>query len=106
MSEIYHITTAADWELALKNGFYASASLADEGFIHCSQEEQIAGVLQRYYAGRLGLVKLVIDPEKLESRLIYEWSPSTQDTFPHIYGPINLGAVTGIQQITNTKPGD
>jgi uncharacterized protein (DUF952 family) len=70
--------------------------LKEEGFIHCSQENQVEGVLQRYYAGQTDLVKLVIDTEKLTSRFVFEWSPSTADTFPHIYGPLNLEAVVQV----------
>ncbi|HEY4151541.1 MAG TPA: DUF952 domain-containing protein, partial [Chitinophagaceae bacterium] len=78
-------------------GRYESASLAHEGFIHCSADDvQVKGVLQRYFAGKKDLVKLVIDTDKLTSRFIYEWSPSTSDTFPHVYGPINLDAVTSV----------
>jgi uncharacterized protein (DUF952 family) len=93
MPLIYHIATSADWNKAKENGFYAHPSLKDEGFIHCSQEQQVAGVLERYFPGRKDLVKLVIDTDKLTSKYIFDWSPSTQDTFPHIYGPVNLDAV-------------
>lgn len=97
MPVIYHVTTAAEWQAATVNGAYTAPSLQAEGFIHCSaDDEQVTGVLQRYFAGRTQLVKLVIDTEKLSSRFIYEWSPSTADTFPHIYGPINVDAVTAI----------
>ena len=96
MPIIYHITFRADWDAAKQKGFYEAASLKEEGFIHCSQEEQVAGVLDRYYKGKTGLVKLVIDTDKLTSRYVFEWSPSTQDTFPHIFGPINTDAVVEV----------
>jgi uncharacterized protein (DUF952 family) len=99
MPIIYHVTTEADWKQAQENGFYESPSLKNEGFIHCSQEEQVAGVLERYFADKTNLVKLVIDTDKLTSQFIYEWSPSTTDTFPHVYGPINLDAVIKVQAI-------
>lgn len=99
MSTIYHITTQAEWDTASRSGLYEAASLKEEGFIHCSQEGQIAGVLERYFQGKTNLVKLVIDTDKLTSRWIYEWSPSTADTFPHIYGPINTDAVAGVEKI-------
>ena len=79
--------------VAKEKGSYEAPSLRSEGFIHCSQDHQVAGVLERYFAGKDGLVKLVIDTDKLESRYVSEWSPSVQDTFPHIYGPINVSAV-------------
>lgn len=96
---IYHITFREDWEKAIASGAYVTESLHKEGFIHCSESAQVAGVLDRYYAGKKGLVKLTIDPAKLSSRLIHEWSPSTLDTFPHIYGPINLDAVVEVEQL-------
>lgn len=96
MPVIYHVTTAGDWDAARQKGFYEHPSLTAEGFIHCSQENQVAGVLERYFEGQTNLVKLVIDTDRLTSRFVFDWSPSTQDTFPHIYGPINLDAVTEI----------
>ncbi|HTE10628.1 MAG TPA: DUF952 domain-containing protein [Chitinophagaceae bacterium] len=100
MPVIYHVTTAAEWEAAKKKGVYTTPSLQAEGFIHCSADDaQVAGVLQRYFSDKSDLVKLVIDTAKLSSRFIYEWSPSTADTFPHVYGPINLDAVIETKKI-------
>jgi uncharacterized protein (DUF952 family) len=99
MPVIYHITTTDAWNKASKQGFYEHPSLKEEGFIHCSEAQQVEGVLQRYFAGQKGLVKLVIDTNKLSSRYIQEWSPSTHDTFPHIYGPINVEAITHVEDI-------
>jgi uncharacterized protein (DUF952 family) len=96
MPIIYHVTKAATWNAAKKKGFYEHPSLKSEGFIHCSQDDQVAGVLERYFEGQTGLVKLVIDTDKLSSKYVFDWSPSTQDTFPHIYGPINADAVIDI----------
>lgn len=96
MPIIYHITTPAEWDKALQQGYYEHPSLKAEGFIHCSEEGQVAGVLERFFAGQTDLVKLVIDTGKLTSRYIQEWSPSTQDTFPHVYGPINTDAVVDV----------
>jgi uncharacterized protein (DUF952 family) len=99
MPLIYHITTKAAWQKAIEKGSYETASLTNEGFIHCSQAGQVNGVLSRYYAGQEDLLKLEIDTDKLTSRFIYEWSPSTADTFPHVYGPINIEAVVGSEPI-------
>jgi uncharacterized protein (DUF952 family) len=38
----------------------------------------------------------VIDTDKLISRFVFEWSPSTEDTFPHVYGTINVDAVVDV----------
>ena len=99
MPIIFHVTTSRAWEEAKQKGFYENDSLKEEGFIHCSQEEQVAGVLERYFQGQKNLVKLIIDTDKLTSKYIFDWSSSTQDTFPHVYGPINLEAVTGVSEL-------
>ena len=96
MPIIYHVTTASEWKSAQDKGFYEAASLKTEGFIHCSEQHQLAGVLERYFKDKDGLVKLVIDTSKLDSRYVQEWSPSLMDTFPHIYGPVNAEAVIDI----------
>jgi uncharacterized protein (DUF952 family) len=99
MPIIYHVTTAAEWNAAKEASAYESPSLKAEGFIHCSQEHQVDAVLERYFAGKTDLVKLVIDTDKLTSRFVFEWSPSTEDTFPHVYGTINVDAVVDVVSI-------
>ena len=99
MPLIYHVTTASEWKEAIEKGQYESPSLKNEGFIHCSLPEQIPGVLERYFQGKTELVKLVIDTEKLTSQYIYDWSTTVADTFPHVYGPINLDAVIEVVSI-------
>lgn len=99
MALIYHITDSQEWERAQSKGQYEAASLKDEGFIHCSEEQQVAGVLERYFEGKNNLVKLHIDTDKLTSQLVYEWSPSVAETFPHVYGPININAVIEVQPV-------
>jgi uncharacterized protein (DUF952 family) len=100
---IYHITSRAAWNEARDRGEYRTESLETEGFIHCSTEEQVVPVAQKFYAGQHDLLLLVIEPALLESDL--KWEPPTGgpppgvsegDLFPHIYGPINLDAVVKV----------
>ena len=98
MAIIYHVTTRPEWETAQQVGFYVAPSLDLEGFIHCGQANQVAGVLERYFKGKDNLVKLVIDTEKLTSRLQYDLAPSVNEEFPHVYGPINLDAVVEVSK--------
>lgn len=96
MPIIYHVTTAAEWKAAKEKNYYESPSLKKEGFIHCSEQHQVAGVLEKYFHGKTGLIKLVIDTGKLTSNFVEEWSNSSMDTFPHVYGPINIDAVIDV----------
>lgn len=99
MSLIYHVTSKNEWELAKQNGFFEAPSLKLEGFIHCSQAQQVQGVLERYYKGKTDLVKLVIDTTKLINELKYELAPSVNEEFPHVFGTINLDAVIDVVEI-------
>jgi uncharacterized protein (DUF952 family) len=98
VSRIYHIAVRADWERALSDGAYTRSSvdktLAEEGFIHASQESQVARTANKFYRDVPGpLVLLVIDPGRLDAELRYEAVPGADLPFPHIYGPLNPGAV-------------
>lgn len=90
---IYHIVLPEKWEEIKDKSFYQAESLAAEGFIHCSYADQLDGVLERYYSNAKEVVVLSIDANALTSPLVSE--PSTNnEPYPHIYGPINMGAVT------------
>lgn len=101
---IFHITSRADWEAAQQRGDYRAESLETEGFIHCSTFSQVLPVAENFYKGQSGLILLGIEPSLLSFPL--QWEPPSGgspppgvpagDSFPHIYGPINLNAVTKI----------
>jgi uncharacterized protein (DUF952 family) len=88
---IFHICTSWDWEETQKADEYRAGSLSTEGFIHCSEKHQVAGVANLFYKDVPDLVLLYIEVEKLIPELIYEEADGQE--FPHIYGPINLDAV-------------
>jgi len=92
---IYHLTTLQEWEDAQDKGIYEPPSYEREGFIHCSTEEQLEGVIKKHFKQHENLVKLIIDPSRLTSSLRYD-KVEEQQEFPHIYGPLNLEAVTQI----------
>jgi uncharacterized protein (DUF952 family) len=100
---VLHLAEAAHWQEALSTGEYRWSTLGrtleEEGFIHCSTPEQVAGVLARYYADHAGdLVLLTVDPARLASPLRWEVVDSvTGERFPHVYGPIPPDAVTSTQ---------
>lgn len=96
---IYHITTKAAWEAAQQMGQYEADSLDSEGFMHCSTEDQVPGVLQRYYAGKTGLVKLKIEKSKVSRPLVFELAGSINELFPHIHGELNLDAVVEVTDV-------
>ncbi len=95
---IYHILAKSDWQSHSPNQDYKAESLATEGFIHCAEQAQIAGVLERYYAGKTDLCMLCIDTSFLVAELKYEQAPNGE-TFPHIFGVINPEAIVEVKEI-------
>jgi uncharacterized protein (DUF952 family) len=95
---IYHIATAANWERALREGAYTQSTLertlAEEGFIHASSASQVTRTANKFYRGVPDLLLLSIDTGKLTAPLRYEEVPGSPAPFPHLYGPLNLDAVT------------
>jgi uncharacterized protein (DUF952 family) len=97
---IFHIATAADWRRTVGTGTYTTSTvgrtLDEEGFIHASRRDQVQGVFDRYYAG-LGedLVLLTIDPARLAEAEVRVEAVG-DDTYPHVYGPINRSAVIDV----------
>ncbi|PJJ61106.1 DUF952 domain-containing protein [Hymenobacter chitinivorans] len=93
---IYRIASLADWQQAQRTGFFASADLAAEGFIHASDRTQVLETARRYYTGHPDLVLLEIDEERLTEagvRLEREWVAARQQAFAHVFGPIPVAAV-------------
>jgi glutathione S-transferase len=96
-SPIYHVASERDWQDAVKAGEYRVSTrgrtLEQEGFIHCSRAGQVAATANRFFRGATGLVLLTIDPERLRAELRYEAAPGTDETFPHVYGPLDVDSV-------------
>ncbi|AAF09825.1 DUF952 domain-containing protein [Deinococcus radiodurans] len=91
-----HITTPAAWAAAQRAGVYSAPSMEMQGFIHLSAPAQVIGVANFLYAGQSGLLLLVIDPAKLRAELRWEEYEPGSPHFPHLYGPLNLDAVTEV----------
>jgi len=101
---ILHLLSRKSWIEAQEVGQLIAPSVAIEGFAHCSTEHQMVDVANKYYRGTRDMVLLNIDPDKLTSPLKFEppahldGSPALphEPMFPHIYGPINLDAVSEV----------
>ena len=93
---LYRIAETTDWQHAQQTGFFASADLAAEGFIHSSEQYQILETARRYYVGRADLVLLEWDEALLTAanlRVEREWVASRQQHFAHVFGPVPLAAI-------------
>jgi uncharacterized protein (DUF952 family) len=100
---IIHICNRRDWEAALKTGTYQADSLASSGFIHCSLPSQILTVANHYFQGQKDLILLWIDPHRLHAEV--RWETAETGIFPHVYGPINVDAITAVLDFPPDKDG-
>ena len=100
---IVHICPQEAWQAAQDNGEYRAASLASEGFIHASRPEQVLQVANRFYRGTPDLVLLWIDPQRVHAQI--RWESVDGDLFPHIYGPLNMEAVTAVTDLLPDEDG-
>ena len=99
MKLIYHLAQKDEWNQFSTSAEYSCSSLSDEGFIHCSEdEEQLLGVAHRLFAGETGLLALEVDTDLLTSPVKREPARSGV-IYPHIYGPIDLNSVSGTRRI-------
>jgi uncharacterized protein (DUF952 family) len=113
---IYHIVIESDFRAQLDDLVYLPSGLHDDGFVHCALKPSVVPVANDYYAGAPGrLLLLEIDPARLASETRYEAAAPTAgggashlasaSQFPHVYGPINKVAITGVGVLGRTADG-
>lgn len=89
---IYHLAEPGDW--ARSSDAYTPPSVGEEGFVHCSTEEQLPVVARERFRDHNRLVLLTIDPERLDDEtLVFEDVYDSGEEFPHVYGPLPTSAV-------------
>jgi uncharacterized protein (DUF952 family) len=98
---LVHICTAAEWAAAQRIGAHHPDSLRETGFVHLSTPQQVHLPANLLYAGRRDLLLLHVDDQRLDVPLRWEPGVATdpaQMLFPHLYGPLPVGAVTAVTQ--------
>ncbi|MER6344959.1 DUF952 domain-containing protein [Streptomyces sp. NPDC001595] len=105
---IYHVVPSADWNAEPERP-YAPASLAEEGFVHCAPDEEVAlAVVNAFYrTAPRPLLALHIDEARLTARCVHEAAapappPGVPEgtLFPHVFGPLDRDAVVRVQRVT------
>jgi uncharacterized protein (DUF952 family) len=99
MRRIYHLVPAAAWEGWAKKT-YEPASLRTEGYVHCSNENQVARVANLFYRNERQLLALVINADHLEALVRDEDLTGAGELFPHVYGAIPSDAVLASVPLT------
>ena len=96
---------ASAWREAERQGVYrGSADDLRDGFIHFSTASQVDETARKHFFGQTGLFLIAVDADALGDAL--RWEPSRNDElFPHLYGELDLGAVTAILDLRARSDG-
>jgi uncharacterized protein (DUF952 family) len=93
---IYKILLPAEWaafEASGASGVFVGSPLdRRDGFVHLSTREQVAGTVERHFAGEPELVVLAVEADPLREWLRWEGS------FPHLYAPLARSAVAAVHR--------
>lgn len=82
---VYKIFTEAEWNRFQETGqFSGSADDLRDGFIHLSTGEQVAGVVERFFAGQHPLYVAEFSSPEFIQQLTWEASASGE-IYPHLY---------------------
>jgi uncharacterized protein (DUF952 family) len=104
MRETYHLVPEANWTASDPAAAYAAASLAIEGFIHCTDGVVALGeTFDRYYAADpRPFLALTLDLDALDVPWRYDVPDSP---YPHIYGPIARSVVIAVSRVARDPDG-
>jgi uncharacterized protein (DUF952 family) len=109
-AHLFHVALASEWDAALQGAGYDTSTLGrtvtQEGYTHCARRHQVAGVAARHYADVAEpLVLLELDPALLTSPVVDEVPPGAPEAFPHVYGPLDVAAVTAVHPLVRDDAG-
>jgi uncharacterized protein (DUF952 family) len=92
-------------EAARQGTYRGSADDVRDGFIHFSTASQVAETAKRHFFGQTGLFLIAVDADALGDAL--RWEPSrNEELFPHLYGELDLGAVTDVLDLRARSDGN
>ncbi len=100
---IAHIIKNNEWDRIKENKFYFPKSLEEDGFTHCSSLKQVCKVADYIYPQESGIIILIIETDKLNSKVIWEDLYNLDEDYPHIYGPINISSVIKVVKLSLNK---
>lgn len=111
MRLIFHLVRLKTWEQA-PPGPYTDPSLATEGFIHCSNADQVERVANLFFADCEELLLLHIEADRLGAELrdepaaaIAGKNPFAGEMFPHVYGAIERNAIVAVEALRRGADG-
>ena len=105
MRKIYKIRPASAWREAERQGVFRGSPVdVSDGFIHFSTASQVEETARKHFSGQAGLFLIAVDADALGDALRWERSRN-DELFPHLYGELDLGAVTGVHSMRARSDG-
>jgi uncharacterized protein (DUF952 family) len=102
---IYKIVTLDEWRHAERVGCYAGSAVDHrDGFIHFSDRNQVVETAAKHFAGQPDLLLVAVESARLHLPLRWEASRNGA-LFPHLYGPLQLSAVTFVNPLPLDQDG-
>ena len=101
---IYLLSSNAEYQQALSAGKLTRDSLTSEGFIHATPKSQLNRLANKYYKDKEQPLILIVDKELVIPEI--KWEPASDGLYPHIYGPLNINAVTRVEKISLNEDGN
>jgi len=96
VSLLYKIMTKQEWAAAQVQGTYEGSEVdMKDGFIHLSAAHQVRATAQKHFAEMADLLLVSVLEKNLVKNLRWEVSRGG-DLFPHIYGPLQLSAISEV----------
>ncbi|WNG54764.1 DUF952 domain-containing protein [Archangium gephyra] len=108
VTTIYTLVRGGDWRAAEAVGEYrGSADDARDGFLHFSTAAQVRASAAKHRADEPDLLLIEVDVAALGD--VLRWEPAASRSrpglFPHLYGPLHLGAVRSVTKLPLSPDG-
>jgi uncharacterized protein (DUF952 family) len=100
----FHLVPADVWAATDPATPYAAASLATEGFVHCTDGlEALAATFERHYGhDPRPFVVLTLDLDALDAPWLFD-DPGSP--YPHVYGLIARDAIVAVRRVERDADG-
>ena len=102
---VYKICTKSEWQVIKKKGqLTGSKKDLEDGYIHFSGDDQVAGTLKKFYQNQKNLILLKVETLNLD-HLIWEQA-SDGNMFPHLYSKLDLSNIVDEFEIISNEEGN
>lgn len=100
----HHLVAEADWPGRSFGTVYRPASLASDGFIHCTDgRDRVIETANRYYtADPRPYLLVTLDLQRVSAEWRYD---DAARVYPHIYGPLQVEAVRAVEPLQRGDDG-